>query len=337
MSIYDRAARALLAAEPVILVESDEPAGTFMQHVLRANPKLLCSITGFRTNSANGALAITPVYRNKTSAVADREEIEQLLRHCVSAYYPNVTLVLPTRTNIRWIMKCFMNETAAFYPNLQGYQSVLTQYGNVPFVSCEVQFRYRIGTVMLRQMEETTARRVEELCKLLFPPGLLESAKCLIAHNYLADTITYVDKQAANPLERSCLQSAYGALVKRECVCHGYADAYKRLLNAADIPCDLVIGRILNGSKEMHAWNIVRLRAGMISCHIDVTWDSKRCAVESTHFLKGDAFYIGKREWNRHFHSPCVDGDELAKEAKAYCAAHRRELLASGLDPRWIE
>ena len=336
MNSYEQVANSLFKAECPIAIDTDESADTFMQHVLYAFPKLLSILSSYEAGYSGGRLVIVAQYRDAYGAVPAREDIEERLRQYVSSYSRNVTFILPEKTNIQWIMKCFMNEAASFYPNLRGYQSVLRRYGSTSFIAYELRFRYRIGTVMLRQMEEATNVRVKELSYLLFPMQMPDSAKCLIAHNYLADSVTYMKKKDADPLERSRLQSAYGALINRECVCHGYAEAYKRILNAVGVPCDLVVGKILNDTESMHAWNIVQLRDGAVNCHIDVTGDSKPGVVDSTHFLKGDRFYVGKREWNRHFHAACEDGSEYANEAKAYCVVHRKELLASGLNLRWI-
>ena len=58
--------------------------------------------------------------------------------------------------------------------------------------------------------------------------------------------------------------TAYGALVNKEAVCEGYAKAYKLLMDAMGIPCDVVIN-------EEHAWNVVCLEGKWYL--VDVTND----------------------------------------------------------------
>ena len=74
-----------------------------------------------------------------------------------------------------------------------------------------------------------------------------------------------------NYLRKKIPQSAgtvKGALLKKLCVCEGYAVAFRKLMSSYHIPCKLVHGRA-NG--ESHAWNIVKLDGKWY--HIDVTWD----------------------------------------------------------------
>lgn len=82
--------------------------------------------------------------------------------------------------------------------------------------------------------------------------------KVLAAHEYLRSHVGYVEG------EDYLLHTAYGALVNKEAVCEGYAKAYKLLLNAMDIPCQVVIN-------EDHAWNEVYLNGNWYV--VDVTND----------------------------------------------------------------
>ncbi len=82
--------------------------------------------------------------------------------------------------------------------------------------------------------------------------------KVLAAHEYLRSHVGYVEG------EDYLLHTAYGALVNKDAVCEGYAKAYKLLLNAMDIPCQVVIN-------EDHAWNEVYLDGNWYV--VDVTND----------------------------------------------------------------
>lgn len=70
--------------------------------------------------------------------------------------------------------------------------------------------------------------------------------KILAAQIYLRSNVNYVE--SGNYLQHT----AYGALINKEAVCEGYAKAYKLLMDAMGIPCDVVIN-------EEHAWNVVFL------------------------------------------------------------------------------
>ena len=87
-------------------------------------------------------------------------------------------------------------------------------------------------------------------------------------HDYLVDTINY-----DSSLSKQNIYNIYGALVNRECVCEGYARAFKYLLDELDIPCVMIIGTATNsqGETENHAWNYVQLNGAWYA--VDTTWD----------------------------------------------------------------
>lgn len=89
-----------------------------------------------------------------------------------------------------------------------------------------------------------------------------------MVHDYLIDTISY-----DSSLSKTNIYNVYGALINRECVCEGYARAFKYLLDKLDIPCVMVIGTGTNsqGETENHAWNYVQLNG--IWYAVDTTWD----------------------------------------------------------------
>ena len=89
-----------------------------------------------------------------------------------------------------------------------------------------------------------------------------------MVHDYLVDNISY-----DSSLSKQNIYNIYGALVNRECVCEGYARAFKYLLDELDIPCVMVIGTGTNsqGKTENHAWNYVQLNGNWYA--VDSTWD----------------------------------------------------------------
>ena len=82
--------------------------------------------------------------------------------------------------------------------------------------------------------------------------------KVLAAQIYLRSNVEYME--TGNYLQHT----AYGALVNKKAVCEGYAKAYKLLMDAMGIPCDVVIN-------EDHAWNVVCLEGNWYL--VDVTND----------------------------------------------------------------
>lgn len=98
--------------------------------------------------------------------------------------------------------------------------------------------------------------------------GKSDYEKIKLIHDYLIDSIEYKTE-----LEEDNVYNIYGALVKKKCVCEGYAKAFQYLMNEVGIENTIVIGEGTNskGKKESHAWNYVRLNEKWYT--VDVTWD----------------------------------------------------------------
>ena len=89
-----------------------------------------------------------------------------------------------------------------------------------------------------------------------------------MVHDYLVDNIVY-----DTSLSKENIYNIYGALINKECVCEGYARAFKYILDDMNIPCILVVGEAKNseGKTENHAWNYVQINNEWKA--IDTTWD----------------------------------------------------------------
>ena len=89
-----------------------------------------------------------------------------------------------------------------------------------------------------------------------------------LVHDYLIETIDY-DQSTSRPNT----YNLYGALIEKNCVCEGYAKAFKYLIDGLNIPCTIVAGNGTNseGITESHAWNYVQLNGNWYA--VDVTWD----------------------------------------------------------------
>lgn len=92
--------------------------------------------------------------------------------------------------------------------------------------------------------------------------------KIKMIHDYLIDSIEY-----ENDLTQNNVYDIYGALVKKRCVCEGYAKSFQYLMNELGIENTIVIGTGTNSKNETesHAWNYVKLDGQWYA--IDVTWD----------------------------------------------------------------
>ena len=192
-----------------------------------------------------------------------------------------------------------------------------------------------IGRVKLSMMEHAVDEEVERLGKILFSKDMLPETKAYIAHNYLVKTVKYWLKEEANPLEKSYMQSAYGALINHKCVCQGYAEAYKRFMDSQGVICYVICGKI-RGSQEYHAWNVISFD-GRKFYHVDVTWDVSDSARASwKYFCKSDAQMSPTRIWTRKSGVICASEDDILSIALRQISSKRLTYRSQGIDSKYF-
>ena len=113
-----------------------------------------------------------------------------------------------------------------------------------------------------------------------------------LVHDYLVDNVEY-DSSISKPN----IYDIYGALVRKESVCEGYARSFKYLMDELNIPCTLVIGTATNsqGQTENHAWTYVQINNNWYA--VDTTWDDPIIigngtvseSIKYRYFLKGSS------------------------------------------------
>lgn len=154
-------------------------------------------------------------------------------------------------------------------------------------ITKEGKFSYTV-----RVYKKTVSNRVKQIKKGESIKIKSNFEKIKAVHNWMIRNIRYDYK---NYLRRRIPRSAYtvkGALLKKICVCQGYAVAFKKLMGSYHIPCKVVHGRAGGGG---HAWNMVKL--GGKWYHVDVTWDDPiigesngNTDIYYTYFLKSTAY-----------------------------------------------
>lgn len=119
-------------------------------------------------------------------------------------------------------------------------------------------------------------------------------------HDILVNTIEYDAS-----LNKANTYNIYGALIKKQVVCEGYAKAFKYIMDNLDIECILVSGVATNssGKQEAHMWNYVKLNDAWYG--VDVTWDDPIIVDEyikdnlrHTYLLKGKSSLLSSHNPN---------------------------------------
>lgn len=274
----------------------------------------------------------TDVSESDVYVVSSGEEVQSLLGRYIGNYKTRLVIFAGGGVNMDAEYRRFSEKDAPFYANYVGARITRGQSSLVAMPYYDYLFDYRIGKVKLAMMENEVDAEVERIARQLFLPGMSDATKAFLAHNYLAHTVVYTLRENVSSLEKSYMQSAYGALIRKKCVCQGYAEAFKRLLDCAGVPCDVVCGQI-KGHTDHHAWNIIKLRDGAENYHVDVTWDSAGERVEYDYFGLTDAALERERTWNRAYNVRCATDRKLLPEVRREIMHFKPKLIAAGADP----
>lgn len=321
-----------------ITFRTDESPAEVVRSAMDVNPKTMYYVRGYKLFGANGEYSLEVTYSNtdtkpcKVMVANNMESCIWYMRQYVGGFEKKLVVVANKAVDINYVSDVFFEKHAPFYSNLvsiskNGYHLV-GDYNVFEFT-----FNYKIGRVKLDMMEKEVTAEATRIAKLLFSPGMPAEAKVYLAHNYLAATVEYKNKHN-NSLESSYTHSAYGALIKHECVCQGFAEAFKRIMDFAGVRCEIVSGQIAS-SKEYHAWNIVYI--GDSCYHVDVTWDSGRGGPEYKYFCKNDAFVSGSRAWSMDFNPVCSGASDVLKVAKKYVRENKSALVSKGIGKQIID
>ena len=311
------------------------PLGELVEKAIEKDPRIVYYVESWEVSSTPGYYVLIPKYRNRETkretieTALSQWDCERLMREYVRQYKKKLVMISKDVVKAQRLIELFYERYTTFYPNLTRICGA-TYPCRAGAVIIEFSFEYRIGQVRLEQMELEVNTEVQRISRMLFTPGMPTEAKVYLAHNYLATTVEYL-KNHDNRLKMSYTQSAYGALIRKKCVCQGFAEAFKRLMDAAGIACDVLYGQV-TGSDGYHAWNLVCVGGAGSYYHIDVTWDAGDKRPGYTYFCKNDRFFDGKRTWKKEYTHPCKGSYPVLAVARRYVQYNKAALLAKGID-----
>ena len=135
-------------------------------------------------------------------------------------------------------------------------------------------------------------------------------------HSWMIKNIQYDYKNYLKGRIPKASYTVKGALLKKLCVCAGYAKAFKKLMKAYHIPCKVVSGKAGGGG---HAWNMVKLDGKWY--HVDVTWDdpiieerNDNTKVYYTYFLKSTKYMMAHKHSFKVSSYPTCSSKKYDKE-----------------------
>lgn len=164
----------------------------------------------------------------------------------------------------------------------------------------QLQFLYDYSKSEAEDMWQSAQRKIDEFMTRI-KPDMKPLAKQIEAHRWMQQNI----KIATEPYDMTCY-SLVGALVKGECVCEGFAHAYKLICDRLHLASIIVTGtgHLPDGSTELHAWNITRIDG--ITAHIDVTWDTIFGVGAYDYFNLTDDEIAVDHDFDKDMYPPCT-------------------------------
>lgn len=336
----DKIKTALLNKQEKISVEYYNASNLF-QSVLRENPTIAAKIKNVQYDEllVGGVFSVTytvdPDNDSEVLHADTGEQVEDAMHKAIRHYKPEVSVSVAKSVNVSEVYNNFL---VAY----QGY------YSNLISIECEQQFNifgwknlvkfsfnYRIGRIKLSMMEREVNKKLAEINNILFCYGMPNEVKAFVAHNYLAKTVVYWLDEDAGPLEKSYMQSAYGALINKKCVCQGYAEAYKRILDSQGITCEVICGKI-KGSPDYHAWNVVSFDDKEFY-HVDVTWDAQgKGKNRYKYYGLTDEQMREDRIWTRLSHMVCAGSDNILEKAQLQLAQLGGLFASRGVNKKYF-
>ncbi len=146
------------------------------------------------------------------------------------------------------------------------------------------QYTDEVGTPFDRSEE---LEREWDVVRMLTENCTTDVEKALVVHDHLVRTITYSKK-----LGTHIPHDIEGGILEKQCVCEGYALAYKYYMNRLGVPCKVVSGA---AGGESHAWNQIEIDGKWYM--VDATWDDPN---DSDHTVKHQYFLKSEHDFPRH-------------------------------------
>lgn len=133
----------------------------------------------------------------------------------------------------------------------------------------QLNFQYTHEKAEAENLWSQIEAHIAQFIKSSIKPNMSPLAKQIAVHRHIS-----LIRAAKPPYEKDHF-SIIGALLKNECVCEGYAKAYKLFCDRLGIASIVVLGDAVcpDGRKEPHAWNITRVNG--ITAHVDACWDAQ--------------------------------------------------------------
>jgi len=213
-------------------------------------------------------------------------------------------------TNIKVSVVDMITDISLNYPEIFWLSHRTLVMKSLLSTKLSLKYAYDSGTV--RRYKEEIERVSSEIINECINEHQSDYDKVLALHDYLKRTIQY-DYEAYRAKQSKSADDAHnlvGPLLKKKCVCEGFAKAMKYLCDKIGVECHCING-IGSSSLERgeHAWNVVKING--YYHHVDVTWDNQFAddnQIPMYAYLNLSDEAISKdHSWNRNYYPKCPD------------------------------
>lgn len=220
------------------------------------------------------------------SEVLSKENGEELLGEYYQAAIDSYAYDNPDVFYIEFT-KLYLNIETTTRGNRKTYKVFLNSGNNTNYLTSEFSSKERI---------EAGLNEIKNIKSYIIANKKSDTYQNIkLVHDYLIDNTEY-----EQTISQPNIYDLYGALIKKKCVCEGYAKAFKYLMDSLDIPCVIISGKGTNseGNTENHAWNYIQINE--IWYAVDCTWDDPILIGSGylSNSLKYKYFLKGENEFN---------------------------------------
>ena len=169
-----------------------------------------------------------------------------------------------------------VDKKGTIHAKKKGTATITAVYGTM-------KYRYKVTVYKKNQNERVKQIRKSE--KISGSTNKLSKIKAV--HDWMVRNISYDSNKYRKGRVPGVAHTSKGALIRKLCVCDGYAYGFLKVMKSMNIPCKVVHG---TAGGVSHAWNMVKV--GKKWYHIDVTWDDPLIGNSNENAVPNYAYFM---------------------------------------------
>lgn len=330
--------------EHVHLERSPIPFEKLFKQVLSKEPRLIFYIYSYNVSSVSLKYDIDFKYNKDLpdsidDIIIDNGTFSVLDYHVIRPL--KLRMITLNVEDLYQRLESDFGEYSGRYEGLYAYQAnscSMKQF--TAYEAVTVTFSYVLSLERLVVAQKAARKKANEIAyeltrNVTTPPAI----KVYLAMSYLHQNVTYdyeafeaVTKDSYRIVEYPFSQIAYGPFLENKAVCVGISHAFKYLMDAFNIECDVICGNVGGSGKVDHAWNLVKINRQYF--HVDVTYNiGEGMSIHS--FMKDDK-HMKEYQWNHDKYPRAIGIHYNYDFIEDWLEDHGQELIDAGIDVQYI-